>query len=154
MEINLYIADAKKLFSEQDRRIIQNGVACAKEYATPRLPLCVFPKDFLEKIIQKHQLQNMCHVQNRSGLVFDTDGSILPCNSMVEVKIGKIEKDFTNSATLLELLNREDIRRGYKEMLRYPSAECDTCNYNDVCRGGCIVNWTVLKPEICHRITT
>ena len=120
----------------------------------PRLPLCVFPKDFLEKIIQKHQLQNMCHVQNRSGLVFDTDGSILPCNSMVEVKIGKIEKDFTNSATLLELLNREDIRRGYKEMLRYPSVECDTCNYNDVCRGGCIVNWTVLKPEICHRITT
>lgn len=37
MEINLHIADAKKLFSEQDRRIIQNGVARAKEYATPRL---------------------------------------------------------------------------------------------------------------------
>lgn len=34
MEINLHIADAKKLFSEQDRSTIQNGVARAKEYVT------------------------------------------------------------------------------------------------------------------------
>lgn len=118
----------------------------------PRLPLCVFPKNFLEKVIVRKQLQNMCHVQNRSGLVFDNDGFILPCNSMIDVKIGKVGKDFSNGKEMLELLNCKEIREGYKEMLRYPSAECDCCDYNDFCRGGCIVNWTVLDPEICCKI--
>ncbi len=117
----------------------------------PRLPLCVFPEKFLKKIIVKKQLQNMCHVQNRSGLVFDNEGFILPCNSMVDVKIGKVGEDFLNGKELLELLNHEEIREGYKEMLRYPSVECKHCGYNDFCRGGCIVNWTILDPEICRR---
>ena len=118
----------------------------------PRLPLCVFPKDFLKKLISEGQIQNMCHVQNRSGIVFDNDGYILPCNSMVEVKMGKIGKDFSNGKELLALLNSDDIRSGYVEMLKYPSEECTFCDLNDYCRGGCIVNWTVLDPGICHRI--
>lgn len=118
----------------------------------PRLPLCVFPKEFLEGIISKMQIQNMCHVQNRSGIIFDTEGYILPCNSMVEVKMGKIGKDFSNGMELLTLLNNDEICYGYREMLRYPSEECTFCDLNEYCRGGCIINWTVLDPKICRRI--
>ncbi|MBR3256279.1 SPASM domain-containing protein [Candidatus Saccharibacteria bacterium] len=84
-------------------------------------------------------------------MVFDTDGFILPCNSMVGVKIGRIDKDFIDGPGLMTLLSQEEIRDGYREMLRYPSSECSDCGYNDYCRGGCIVNWMVLDPDICHK---
>lgn len=119
----------------------------------PRLPLCVFPQDFLTEIISKKQLQNMCHVQNRSGLVFDEEGFVLPCNSMIDVKLGKIGKDFSTGKELLSMLNQKEIRDGYKIMLRYPSEVCNRCDYNDYCRGGCIVNWTVLDPSLCRAFT-
>ena len=118
----------------------------------PRLPLCVFPIDFLETLIRNRQLLNLCHVQNRSGLVFDTDGSLLPCNSMVGIKIGKYGKDFTTSEELLTFLNNPNLKSDYKEMLRYPSDDCVRCRLNNLCRGGCIQNWLALDPQVCHAI--
>lgn len=118
----------------------------------PRLPLCVFPVDFLKTLMRNKQLLNLCHVQNRSGLVFDTGGSLLPCNSMVGIKIGKYGKDFTTSEELLTFLNNPELKNNYKEMLRYPSDECVRCELNNLCRGGCIQNWLVLDPKVCRAI--
>lgn len=120
----------------------------------PRLPLCVFPIDFLKTLISNKQLLNLCHVQNRSGLIFDTDGSLLPCNSMIGIKIGEYGKDFTTSEELLTFLNNTELRNNYKEMLRYPSEECIHCELNNLCRGGCIQNWLTLNPNICHAISS
>lgn len=116
----------------------------------PRLPLCVFPASFLKKVRERKQLLNVCHVQNRSGIVFDTDGSILPCNSMVGIKIGKLDEDFSTGEELLTFLNNSRLIDDYREMLRYPSDECLQCKLNDICRGGCIQNWLALEPKICH----
>ena len=116
----------------------------------PRLPLCVFPVDFLNKVKERRQLLNVCHVQNRSGIVFDTDGSLLPCNSMVSIKIGKLDEDFSTGKELLDFLNNPILVNDYKEMLRYPSNECIHCKLNNICRGGCIQNWLALEPQICH----
>ena len=117
-----------------------------------RLPLCVFPQKFINQTISDHTLQNICHVQNRSGLVFDTDGMLLPCNSMIGIDIGKINRDFSNGQELLDYLNTNQMQKDYQELLRYPSDECAKCDFNDICRGGCLMNWTVLTPDVCHAV--
>ena len=117
-----------------------------------KLPLCAFPKNFIKQMVTDRTLQNTCHVQNRSGLVFDTDGSLLPCNSMLDLKIGKIDRDFSNGQELLDYLNTSQMQSDYQEILRYPSSECTKCELNDICRGGCLMNWTVLAPDICHAV--
>ena len=75
------------------------------------------------------------------------------CNpKLIIAQIGDSDNKLWLHDVLKFRIDCKEIREGYKEMLRYPSAECDCCDYNDFCRGGCIVNWTVLDPEICCKI--
>jgi radical SAM protein with 4Fe4S-binding SPASM domain len=111
------------------------------------LPLCLWPKEFISVLLEKGQLVATCHVQERTGLVFDRNGDILPCNSMVGCHIAKWNRDFFDAESLTTHLNSRSLTDIYKNLLRYPSAECGDCDWNNRCRGGCILNWTVFDPD-------
>lgn len=113
------------------------------------VPLCLFPKDFIETLSKKDQLSSVCHVHDRSGIVFDTNGNVLPCNTMIGNEIAQFGKDFHDAFTLMKYMNSPDIVETYRALLRYPSIECSSCSFNRRCKGGCILNWTVLDPGIC-----
>lgn len=117
------------------------------------LPLCLWPKGFIEQLIDKNQIIGACHVQDRSGLIFDTKGDIMPCNGMMGIYVAKQGIDFKDAKSLIDHLNCQNLRDNYAELLRYPADCCKDCSYNDRCRGGCIINWTVLDPQkLCHAI--
>ncbi|MDR3125787.1 MAG: SPASM domain-containing protein [Candidatus Nomurabacteria bacterium] len=86
-------------------------------------------------------------------MVFDTDGSVIPCNSIIDVTLGKFGQDFSSSKELMALLNSNQLKTDYKSILRYPSSECTNCKFNDMCRGGCILNWLILDPKICRAVS-
>lgn len=114
----------------------------------PQLPFCLFETDFIEKLISKGQLSNGCFVNSRGGFTFDKDGNILICNSIYHKPIAEIGIDFTDGPSLLKHLNSEPIKDIFRELLRYPSDVCLACRYNKYCRGGCVLNWTSLTPNV------
>lgn len=116
------------------------------------LPLCLFPKDFINCIYEKGQLSSICHVHDRTGIVFDTDGSILPCNTMLGNHLATYGTDFFDGETLLACLNSKSIIDDYRSLLRYPSPVCSDCIWNRRCKGGCILNWTLNDPSICKAV--
>ena len=118
------------------------------------MPLCIWPREFIDRLIAKAQIINSCHVQDRSGLVFDTNGNVLLCNSLFEQIIAKLDEDYSDSKSLLQFLNRPELCDTYEQLLRCPSDECSNCGLFNFCGGGCIANWTVLSPSICKAFTS
>ena len=116
------------------------------------LPFCFWPNDFLEKLMLKKQLASECHVQDRSGLVFDYNGDVLFCNNMLETRIAKFGNDYVDGETLLSFLNGDNLKSQYAELLRYPAECCSICTKRQICRGGCPLNWAVLPYEKCTPI--
>ena len=114
------------------------------------LPYCILPADFLNTLMKKKQLSSACNVHSRSGIVFDYNGDVLFCNSIFNTVVAKYKKDFHDSASLIEYLNRDSVKEEYAEILRFPAECCTYCSQNAYCRGGCIANWIILDPKICN----
>ncbi len=117
------------------------------------IPLCLFPESFVEKMIKNGQMVTLCHVYSRSGINFDTNGDIMPCNQLFDSIIARKGVDYTDSSSLLAHLNNSSLRKDYKKLLRYPSDTCVDCRWKNDCRGGCLLNWMVFDPSICHAIS-
>lgn len=72
-----------------------------------KLPLCLWPRDFLEMLIKKRQVSTVCQLHTHAGVIFDVDGSVLICNSLFEFPAGKLGVDFNDAESLIALLNSE-----------------------------------------------
>ncbi len=117
------------------------------------LPYCMWPQEFLDRLVSKGQLLGECSVQDRSGLVFDSKGNVLFCNNMLETCVAAYGVDFVDTASLMSHLNCDKVCGEYAEVLRYPADCCTVCSKKDQCRGGCNINWAILDPqELCHAV--
>lgn len=116
------------------------------------IPLCLFSESFVEEMLERKRMGTVCHVYTRSGINFNTNGDIMPCNQMIGTIIARKGVDYTDSLSLLKYLNNSNLRRDYKRLLRYPSKDCNGCRWENDCRGGCLVNWMVFDPSICHKV--
>jgi len=116
------------------------------------LPLCLFPVTFVEKLIETHQVGTICHVYSRRGMNFDTNGDVIPCNALLDSVIARKGEDYHDGPSLLAHLNSDELREDYRQLLRLPSNECIGCRWNKICRGGCLLNWCVFDPSICHAV--
>lgn len=105
------------------------------------LPLCIWEHVFIEKLRERGQIQTSCQLLERSGLVFDTDGSLVPCNSMYQIPIGKFGVDFASKADFETFWNSSKIRELYNRFAILPGVMCNNCGDQVRCGGGCIANW-------------
>lgn len=109
------------------------------------LPLCIFPKGFIEKLIQRNQISTMCHLQNRSGIIFDTNLNLLLCNALFDYPFATYGKDYTDTKSLLKFLNSEETLNKFQELLKVPSDTCVNCEKFPICAGGCVIQWFKYK---------
>lgn len=116
------------------------------------IPLCLFPESFIEQMIAKRQLTTICQVYGRSGINFDINGDVILCNQLYDTVIAKRKVDFNSGQGLIEHLNSSSIRKDYRQLLRFPSASCSKCRWNADCRGGCLLNWALYDPTMCHAV--
>lgn len=105
------------------------------------LPLCVWNEEFINMLSEKSQLTSICQVLSKSGLIFDTDLSVIPCNAMYDYKIGLFERDFYNKTTFEEYWNGEAVTSFYDKLRSVPDNECLNCSGYSHCGGGCVSNW-------------
>ncbi len=114
------------------------------------LPLCFFSDEFVNSLFEKNQIVSICHVHDRDGVIFDTNGDILPCNTMVGNHILRYPDDYNDGNSLIRSLNSKKLIDDYHYLLRYPSKVCTNCKWNQKCKGGCILNWVTLDPALCE----
>ena len=104
-------------------------------------PLCIWEKSLIQKLTDNHQIQTSCQLLERTGLVFDTDGSLIPCNSMYQVSIGKFGVDFSSKQSFETFWCSNRICTIYERFAALPSNTCCGCIEQARCGGGCIANW-------------
>lgn len=112
-----------------------------------KTPLCIWPRSFIEKLITRKQLRSTCQLQHRSGVIFDPRGQVSACNSLANFPIGKIDENYNNAESLIQILNSESVVRVYNHINSYPSEVCIDCPDNSICRGGCPLMWSVYDPK-------
>ena len=103
-------------------------------------PLCVFSDEFIQKYLIDFYYP--CYLHDNTSITFDTDGSLIPCNTIHNIKVGKICADFNTLDEYLAFENSEKYLDIYKKLRGYPSVECFECKYFKFCQGRCVCNWT------------
>lgn len=116
-----------------------------------KTPLCIWPRDFVDNLIEQNQIGSGCQFFHRSGVIFDSDGTVVLCNSMFDCPVGKFGKDFSDGEGLVKLLNTDEVNAVYSHITSYPLRICVDCELYTHCRGGCPIMWTVYNPkEVVH----
>ncbi|MBD5548914.1 MAG: radical SAM protein [Lachnospiraceae bacterium] len=105
------------------------------------LPICIWDKKLIKKLSENNQIITSCQLLERSGLVFDTDGSLIPCNLMHQVPIGKYGEDFQDIESFMAFWNAPETKEMYQGICNYPGKECLHCAEKHHCGGGCVSNW-------------
>jgi len=114
---------------------------------TQSIPKCAWPEGFIEELNSKGQANFKCHLMNRSGLIFDTDGKLITCNSLMDFPIAEYKKDFNDKESFEKFWNSEKTTEIYKKFYEYPEMKCIKCKDWDMCGGGCPLKWFVKKEE-------
>lgn len=106
------------------------------------LPLCLWDEQFIKKMIDDKKVTSICQLLSDKGLLFDTEGNMIPCNAMYRLKLGKLGVDYNDGTTLDSFRNSEKIQRVYNKLRGVPSQECLECKKLKYCGGGCVCQWT------------
>lgn len=108
-------------------------------------PFCYINEDYLQALIDGNHIMAGCHMHAGSGIVFDTNLNVLPCNHFVgfPFKNSKVmsEKD------IYDLWNSKNVLDFRDRVSCYPSEKCKRCILWDKCGGGCFTRWLYLDPK-------
>lgn len=121
-------------------------------------PICIFDKNLTRTLSENNQIITSCQLLERSGLVFDTDGSLIPCNLMHQVPLAKFGEDFYDKDSFFAFWNSPKTETMYQGICNYPGKECIYCEEKAHCGGGCVSNWyhynyAELMEHFQHKIT-
>ena len=103
-------------------------------------PLCVLSDEFVDNYLV--DFSSPCYVHTGTILTFDTDGYLIPCNTIHQIKIGKIGEDFSNFEQFEAFKNTPKYKTIYKRLNGIPDLSCLNCRLFKNCRGRCVCNWT------------
>ena len=111
------------------------------------MPLCLWPHEFIQELINCKRMISVCHVHKRRGVIFDTDGRLIMCNGLFDYPLGQFGTDFADAEGLIKYLNQPEVLEMYEHIGSYPSTECVSCPDYLICGGGCPLKWAVYRPE-------
>lgn len=110
-------------------------------------PLCLINKTVLEKLSNENRIINCCHVPRGSGINFDENFKIIPCNHFVNFPFSESPIDVSDNASIDEIMNSDMVNDFRKKSRCYPALKCQTCNLWSQCGGGCFTRWLTLDPN-------
>ena len=121
---------------------LKKAMGDCKFILSQTLPCCVWDQNFLALMIKDKTIAKPCQLICGTGLLFDTQGNLIPCNAMYPIKLGTIGKDFTNFNSLNYYLATENIVKQYNTLRGVADPKCLECNLRNFCGGGCSNFWT------------
>lgn len=103
-------------------------------------PLCAFNDEQLIKL--GNHLVSTCQLLSGNGIIFDTDLSIIPCNTMFQLKYGQLGKDFTDFSSFQKYKHSSKYQEDLNFLKSLPDKKCIDCRLLKYCGGGCVCFWT------------
>lgn len=110
-------------------------------------PQCGLSGDFIAKLEEKGHAFGGCTVMRESGLAFDPEGRILPCNHFVDYYLAQYGKDFKTVVEFNRLFEVEETQQFYKVIKQAPCQKCAECDRWSKCGGGCRIFWLYQGAE-------
>lgn len=110
-------------------------------------PLCAVEDHILNKMIQENRITTCCHISKGSGVIFDTDFKILPCNHFAEFPYSEEKIGLKSTEEICNFLNSDVCNKLRKTAGSYPSKKCINCEKWEICGGGCFTRWFYQNPD-------
>jgi radical SAM protein with 4Fe4S-binding SPASM domain len=133
------IFDIISIFISQYDKL--SDVTAGKFVLSQSFPLCAWPEHFIAIMREKQQLRSVCQLLKHSGLVFDSDLNVIPCNAMYKLVLGKFGVDFHDRKSFMDFWHSEDTSDVFNKLRSIPSLKCLECKSLSVCGGGCVSHW-------------
>jgi radical SAM protein with 4Fe4S-binding SPASM domain len=111
------------------------------------VPFCLFPQEFVEKMIADGNILTGCQMIGNRGMIFDPQGKLLPCNHVCDLSIGKIGEDFSTANEYMQFRKRSDVNEFYTSVSTCPQDQCISCPYWIMCGAGCKLYWLHYNVE-------
>lgn len=124
--------------------IRDSGVWCTYSFL---LPLCLLPREFIDLLVSRGELTTVCQLQKGTGLIFEHDGSMIPCHHLFDYKLGKLGEDFTTPAEFEGFMKGGAIRDFYRRTGGLPDERCQECSLKTKCGGGCLIQHLQYGPN-------
>lgn len=102
-------------------------------------PMCAYTLEQLALL--KGKLAYPCQIHTENGIIFDTDLNLIPCSMYIEDRIGQLGVDFSSYEEFVEIAQKPIYRTVIDKLKQYPSTKCKSCQYLEMCYGGCPVLW-------------
>jgi len=124
--------------------IRESGIPCTYSFL---LPLCLLPREFIDLLVSRNELSTVCQLQKGTGLIFEPDGSMIPCHHLFDYKLGKLGVDFTTASEFEKFMKGDDIQDFYRKTRSLPDERCQTCSLKNRCGGGCLIQHLQYSPS-------
>lgn len=131
--------EIERVFEEKYEEI--NSILNGRFTLHQSFPLCQCSTNLIKKMEVRHQIYTSCHVHTRSGVIFDTDGSLLLCNHLAGFSFGQFGKDFSDYNSFKHFWNSDYAVEMHRRLTTMPSTECRDCSIQEKCGGGCCIQW-------------
>lgn len=135
----LHPLEVDKIFSEKYNNL--HGILNGNLSLHQTLPLCMCNSKVFSTMKERGQVTTSCHVHNRKGLIFDTNGSILLCNHFIGYGIGTFGTDFYDATSLAQFWDSPQMKKLHSMLTTMPSEHCVECDLQNNCGGGCCIQW-------------
>jgi radical SAM protein with 4Fe4S-binding SPASM domain len=115
------------------------------------LPLCLFPRSFVQSVFDAGHALTGCHAITGEGLVIDPAGNILPCTHWVDIANSTIEEALASIGTPAGFKGywQHDKPMEWGRALFQPRHDaCCACRLRaNPCFGGCPLVWLQYEPQ-------
>lgn len=117
-------------------------------------PLCLLQEEVLEEAFKRDWISVGCHMYRGKGVVFDSEGNILPCTHFSENPLFRNtivkDKKFSLKGNFYERWADDTGAAGRFRLAlwRYPAKKCVGCKYWGGCVGGCPLLWSYFDPLV------
>lgn len=108
------------------------------------IPLCTLDENMLNHMIAKKRIITCCHIYKGTGMVFDSNFNILPCNHFMGHALNNEKININN---VIKFWNSSDPKEFRSLIKKYPSEICSRCKKWYQCGGGCPIRWMTLNPN-------
>lgn len=110
-------------------------------------PLCLIDKKILNMLIKENRIVNCCHVPRGTGINFDENFKIIPCNHFNEFPFSDSPIDLNKQNSIEKVMNSKSVNTFRYKARCYPTLKCQKCNLWEQCGGGCFTRWLTLDPN-------
>ena len=110
-------------------------------------PICLIEPQIFEKLVLEHRISNCCHVPKETGINFDENFRVIPCNHFAEFPFSNKPITWKSQDSLDYLLESKIVREFREKSRSYPTIKCQSCEKWNFCGGGCFTRWLTINPN-------